>query len=107
MIMKITELMMGFLLLATIVLSICSTAAFSATNVKQTRLLLPWMAITAGGAYFLIGLWYFNQPELLDGVPIRMDLPMIAPFWLYSLYVGFSSMKKFEPKEPENQEKFR
>ena len=98
---------MGFLLPATIVLSICSTAAFSATSVKQTRLLIPWMAISAGGAYFLIGLWYFNQSEILDGVPIRLDLPIIAIFWLYSLYVGFSSMKKFEPKEPKDQEKSR
>lgn len=83
-----------------ILFGFCSTAAFSATKRKQRRLMIPWIALAAGGAYFLISLWYFHQPEISLGVPIRLDIPILVPFLLYSLYVGIATKKKSEPKGP-------
>lgn len=105
MLVKIMDHIIGVVYLAAILLGFCSTVAFSATHAKQTRLLIPWAALAAGVVYFLLAQWYFHQPEVLDGGPIRLDIPIIVPFMLYALYVGMATVKKISATKPPDQEK--
>jgi len=101
---NIIEWLSGLLFFMAIILGFFSTVAFSATNSKQRRLLIPWIALAAGVSYFLVSTAYFSLPEVSVTVPIRIDIPIIIPFMLYALYVGFSSLNKFTPKDPEKSE---
>ena len=106
--MAIIEKILGIVFFMAIGLSMFSTVAFSS---KPTRIMLiiPWAAVAAGIGYYVFASWYFSLPEISVTVPIRLDIPILAPFLLYALYVGFSSILKAggpaPPKKSEDKEK--
>ena len=102
--MKVLESLLGTLFFATILLGMCSTAAFSAIQKTQARLMIPWVALAAGAGYFLLATAYFSLPEVAATGPIRLDIPILAPFMLYALYVGVASLNRFSPKKPGDPE---
>jgi hypothetical protein len=68
--------------------NLCSVMLFFTRRGTKWLLLVPWIGLVLGSAWFVSCRTYYAQPEVSLNVPIRVDLVMLPPLMIFSLFAG-------------------
>ena len=93
-IMNETEATLGALLRITMVINACSLITLIGQRHLRFLRVIPWAASVVGVAYFSYAHWYFSQPEVLLGVPIRVDIILLGPLLIFSFIVSGTTLRR-------------
>ena len=83
----------------------CSIIAALFMRFVKWLWVVPWLASAIGVTYFAFAEWHFNKPEILSGVPIRVDIVFLGPLLLLSfLAAGWTLRDNIIVKKQQDKE---